>query len=387
MKLLFITNHDPLSVGYGAGQRTHLILKALCSIGETTTIWLTESRKEIIELTDVEGNKIYRIANSPTSISEQWWNALESRKLSQLVMKAVNLRDYDIIICRYVTPATKLKLPQDVPLLIDFDDSSYTVPWSSIRSPMELAKELIKLANYLLVGLKIKHTMLKQCSYAFISSRERKQWPSLCGDILPNIPHIPKSIQRPDLVDRNVILFVGLMTYRQNIEAVDFFLQHVWPGVLEKCPDAVFQVVGKIGANQKTKWLKHPSCLIEGYVDDLSTYYSGAALSVSPILSGGGSNIKVAETCAYACPVVVSEFSYAGLSDYLRRDLDVLVAGSALEFCKHCVFILKNPHTATSMAKNAQLQVQQRLSFSTFRKQLQQMIHSTIQEKQRVSIK
>lgn len=370
-KLLFLTNHDPFDTSYGAGQRSHLMWRALRDLTETDVLFFNCSEEKCCETKEIDRGMLYSLATGSTAIRDQWWNALESRRLTELAFSSINICDYDAVISRHVTPVAKVRLPESMPVLIDFDDPVYSVPWNAVRSLLVLGKELIKSFNQLLVRWKLRQGRLHNAYYLYVSSRDKNEFPYLNGGLQPNIPLISPGESHPHIPgDTKVIIFVGMMTYRPNIEAVDFFLKKVWPQILEQHPHALFRIIGKIDQRQKQKWQKYTNCIVEGFVKNVSEAYAEATLAVSPIFSGGGSNIKVPEALTYGCPVVTTEYSYSGWSDFLRRDVDILVSNTPKGFTDHCVSVLNDDKFAGALVGHGKQRVEAMLSFESFRNRL-----------------
>jgi glycosyltransferase involved in cell wall biosynthesis len=379
-KILLISNHDPLATGYGAGQRTHLIWSVLRTIGQTDVAWLINDTRDYVERYEVENSRFSKIATRAKYFSDYWWNGYYSPRIARSFSSAFDTSDYDVIVSRYIIPARKLGIQIAKRLVIDFDDPVYRFPKSTLTHPRSLAKELLRLMDQWVTSRQIRSRPLGSADYLFVNSRDRACFPYLKGIVLPNIPCLSSPMamrlenRRPD----QVVLFVGLMTYRPNIEAVDFFLTKIWPDVLSRCPEAIFRIVGKVAAKDELRWGTHPRCSVEGFVEDISEVYATANLAVSPILSGGGSNIKIPEACAYGCPVVATAYSYLGWSDFYQRDIDILVAETAEEFSQKVSMLFNYPDIAARHALDARRTTSDRLSAAAFAKKLVNYLHPVI---------
>jgi len=371
-KILLVSNHDPASTGYGAGQRTHQLWMALRSIGQTDVAWLTNADQDSVTHQETEASRITKVETRPKKLADYWWNGLYSPSVARSLGQSIDISSYDVVVSRYVVPAAKLGLETSTPLLIDFDDPVYRFPLSALSSPRGLLKEGSRFLNQALMNWHVRHGRLRNARYCFVNSRDRDHFPELRGSLLPNIPFLPEHVDRhsrsADL--SQTLIFIGLMTYQPNIDAVDFFLDQVWPNILQRCPQARFRVVGKVGDRERQRWQAHPRCIVEGFVKDLDEVYASAAVAVSPILSGGGSNIKIPEACAYGCPVVATEYSYAGWSDFLERDRDLLVASHAEAFADKCVQLLSDGEMAEQLASRAIQRTRNDLSLTAFARHL-----------------
>lgn len=375
-KVLLVSNHDPTSTGYGAGQRTHQLWVALRAIGHTDVAWMCNAGENRIEHREIGGSRITKIETSPKNLADYWWNGLYSRSIASAFGECIDTAGYDVVVSRYVIPAAKLGLETCGELLIDFDDPVYRFAQSALTSPRALLKEVSRLFNQVLMNWLVRHGRLRNAHYFFVNSRDRDHFPELRSTLLPNIPYLPGNPgQHSRSADASqTLIFIGLMTYRPNIEAVDYFLDRIWPGILQHCPDATFRIVGKLADQERLRWQAYPRCTVEGFVKDLDEVYATAAVAVSPIRSGGGSNIKIPEACAYGCPVVATEYSYAGWADFFEPDRDLLVAASAEDFTDKCVQLLHHREMADQLAKQGRQRALTDLSLAAFTRRLAEQL-------------
>lgn len=119
----------------------------------------------------------------------------------------------------------------------------------------------------------------------------------------------------PDWVrdPRPVILFTGHMAHPPNADAVLYFLAEIWPLILEKRPDAVFQAVGMSPAPQVVEAIaKAPSCELHANVPDIRPYFWNASAYVVPMRYGGGVRQKILESWSMKVPVVCTTMAAEG---------------------------------------------------------------------------
>jgi len=110
------------------------------------------------------------------------------------------------------------------------------------------------------------------------------------------------------------VVFTGSMDSAANIDGVQFFLNQVWPRVLDKMPQARFLVVGRHPPASLValgRRLAHVE--FTGFVDDVRPYMRQSMLSVIPLQVGGGTRIKAFEAMAMGLPVVSTAVGIEGL--------------------------------------------------------------------------
>lgn len=368
---LLLTYHDPQCTNYGAGQRTHFLLKALGQYATTDVVLLseTDAPNHTSDLpAELGGGKIFHLNYVPKTLLDRAWCGLPSKRLSTLLANTIDFDQYDCIVCRYITPYLKFNLPGNKPLIIDFDDPIYSISWSLLNSPRAILKEAVKWLNQRLITWRLHAARLKNATFLFVCERDQKAFPQLKGGLLSNMPAFPQHPADYSASDGKTLLFVGFMSWQPNIIAVDHFLAHIWPKILEKTPTARFRIVGKATPDNLRRWNAAPNCAADGYVDDLDAAYKEAAVCVVPVLSGGGSNIKVPEALAHNRPSVVSVYAFNGWRNYFVENQDLLVAHDDEAFATHCTALLTNRELALKLAQNGHHNVLRTLSFNSFSK-------------------
>lgn len=380
-RVLLLTYHDPQCTNYGAGQRTHFLLKALGQHAPTDVVLFSEISGDNTPSSlpqELGGGSLFRISHEPRSLLDRAWFALTSARLSAKLAATIDFNQYDLIVCRYIIPYLKCRLPADKPLLIDFDDPVYTVPWRALRKPREIVKETAKWLNQHIIKARLTSARARRARFLFVCERDQAAFPQLHGALLPNIPTFPQRTADYSAADGKTLLFVGFMSWQPNITAVDHFLVHIWPKILAKNPSARFRIVGKASAENLQRWNAFPNCTADGYVDDLDAAYREAAICIVPVVSGGGSNIKVPEACAHQRPVVASLYSFKGWNKYFVAGKDLLVGASNEDFAAHCVHLLADNHHAKVIALNGHHAVSTTLSFDAFAHRLKTFLSSPL---------
>jgi glycosyltransferase involved in cell wall biosynthesis len=123
------------------------------------------------------------------------------------------------------------------------------------------------------------------------------------------------------------LLFVGSGSWEPNRIGLTWFVKNALPALRCRVPPQV-TVVGS-----DWDWLDHPHCTTVGRVPSLDAYYASHHVALVPLLSGGGSRLKVAEALAKGMPVVGTG---VGLEGYpLQPGVHALFADAADDFAAH----------------------------------------------------
>jgi glycosyltransferase involved in cell wall biosynthesis len=152
---------------------------------------------------------------------------------------------------------------------------------------------------------------------------------------------------------------VGTFSYSANIAGAEGFLREAWPIIKQTAPNAKIQLVGK-GLNKRTtqRWSGIPGVSVRGFVKDLTPLYQNCAMTISPILSGAGTNIKVLESAAYGRTPVISKVAQRGLETHFIHRNSCLVADTIAQMAAGCIELLANHELNHRIASKAYQEIQ-----------------------------
>jgi glycosyltransferase involved in cell wall biosynthesis len=110
------------------------------------------------------------------------------------------------------------------------------------------------------------------------------------------------------------VLFCGTLSYRPNIDGLNWFLQNVWPVVLRERPQLRLQIVGRgYHAGNFPLLATASSVDVIGEVDDVAPYYRSSGIAICPLLSGSGTRLKILEAMSFGNPVLSTSIGCEGL--------------------------------------------------------------------------
>ena len=151
------------------------------------------------------------------------------------------------------------------------------------------------------------------------------------------------------------------MDVAPNHQGVSWFVQDVWPLVLQALPEAQNALAGR---NMGPEWTSDENAGVHvlGEVDDAAATYDTSSVVVVPLHAGSGMRIKIAEALAAGRPIVTTTKGMTGLP--LKHEEHVKVADTAEHFAKALVELLSNGDKATAMGQRgrawAQVNLQHR---------------------------
>ena len=146
-------------------------------------------------------------------------------------------------------------------------------------------------------------------------------------------------------VDSSLVVFTAGFGYAPNQEALFWFLQWVLPLVRARRPGTRFLFAGS-QANQAASMAGFSATDVNGGIEwisdpaDIRPCFERACVYVVPILSGGGSRLKILEAMAMQVPVVSTSVGAEGVP--YRSGEHLLLADTEESFAEAVVRLLED---------------------------------------------
>lgn len=198
---------------------------------------------------------------------------------------------------------------------------------------------------------------------ASISEGDRRLLAPHCGRrpvvLLPLAPALSAEADvQPAVKQGPNVLFVGAMYRSFNVQAVRWFLDQVWPHVIDQVPEARFFVVGYDPPLEIRACDDGERVFVTGFVDDLAPWYEAASVFVSPLQVAGGLLQKILDALAMGVPVVATSVSNHGVRGAPGEHL--LVADEPLAFADAVVRLLQDRRERERLARAGRHFVEER---------------------------
>jgi glycosyltransferase involved in cell wall biosynthesis len=156
--------------------------------------------------------------------------------------------------------------------------------------------------------------------------------------VVPNVHRVRDSI--PGFHERNGIIFLGGYLHRPNVDAVEFFLEHVLPAVRRKLPDVQVSIVG----SHPPDWFyerarRDRNIVVTGFVPDHRVLLDSHRIGIAPLRYGAGMKGKIGEYLACGLPCVTTSIGAEGMA--LGHESHVLVADDPTAFADATVHLYR----------------------------------------------
>jgi sugar transferase (PEP-CTERM/EpsH1 system associated) len=158
----------------------------------------------------------------------------------------------------------------------------------------------------------------------------------------------------PYTADELPLVFTGAMDYWPNIDAVEWFVAEVMPGLRRQWPQVRLHIVGR-SPTAAVQALAGADVMVSGTVPDVRPYLAHAAVVVAPLRIARGVQNKILEAMAMARPVVAAAVCSSAITAEPGRDL--MAADSADDYVTAISRLLADPLAATTMGRHGRRQI------------------------------
>jgi glycosyltransferase involved in cell wall biosynthesis len=239
---------------------------------------------------------------------------------------------YDVILCRYIHNSFPLfQLPVEIRkrIIIDLDDFYSDANLKmSVSYPGDLSKRFKHIIERYLIASYQKRCLnfgavlvCSQMDYNILSMNRKIKNIYIIPNSYP-IDRFSSKINSDGYENRNVFLFVGTLNYGPNSTGLEWFMESLFPYIQSVNKSSMLLVVGH---NPEEKLISRcsgsPGIELHANVPDVGPYYEKCGIVVVPILSGGGTRIKILEAGMSGRPVFSTPFGAYGLDVTDGKDI------------------------------------------------------------------
>ncbi len=187
--------------------------------------------------------------------------------------------------------------------------------------------------------------------------------------ILPNV-HAPEPAHNT-FENRHGLMFIGGFMHQPNEDGVVWFVEKILPLVHKEIPEVKFYVVGS-HPSEAVKALASPDIVVTGYVEDVSPYFEGTRVFVSPLRYGAGIKGKIGQSMSYGLPVVTTSIGAEGMG--LVDGQNCLICDDEEEFARRVVEVYNDRELWMRLSQNGTEHVMRCFSPEAVKAQLQAVL-------------
>lgn len=190
-----------------------------------------------------------------------------------------------------------------------------------------------------------------------VSPQDRQAITGHCGVepervwVAPNgvdttLNHPGLGLPQPD-----TLVFNGSLNYNLNLDGIQWFLEQIFPQILEQAPAVRLKITGKTSPGIVEMISRYARVELTGYLEDVRPAVADSWVCVAPLRFGGGSRLKILEAMALGTPVISTPKGAEGLE--LNDGEHLLIAGSPREFAAQTLRLLSDPELHRKISTQA----------------------------------
>jgi glycosyltransferase involved in cell wall biosynthesis len=165
---------------------------------------------------------------------------------------------------------------------------------------------------------------------------------------VPNAAVLPP--EQP-LTQDPTLLFLGTYAYGPNAVGANHLIADIWPLIRSEVPEARLVIAGQHPEHIPAHAGHPPGVVFTGFVDDLHDLYAKTRVVCCPILSGGGTRVKLVEAASFGKPLVSTRLGAEGIK--LEPERAIFIRDEPRKFAKACVTLLRDGTRAQAVGAEA----------------------------------
>ncbi len=276
---------------------------------------------------------------------------------------------------RSMCPALLTRQPLP-PIFFDLDDIEHIAFLRDIRQP---PTRLMTLLYYLHLPALWwgERQAMRLAQQTYVCSQQDRMYLTRQGVMgVVTIPNAVAMPQVPPLTAEPTLLLLGAYHYYPNINAANFLIEMVFPHIRQQVPKAQLIIAGKQPENIRSYTRGLSGVEFTGFVDDLAALYRRSRVVCCPILSGGGTRVKLVEAAAYGKPMVSTRIGAEGL-EFVDGQA-VLLRDDLTSFAAACVELLQNDALCERLGAAARMAAIEHYDRANIVKLLQQSMQAAL---------
>jgi len=174
----------------------------------------------------------------------------------------------------------------------------------------------------------------------------------------------------------DALIFPGALTYQANFDAMAFFIGSIFPRIRAQRPGATLHITGRTDGVPLHRLPAGDGVVFTGYLKDVRPAVAQACVCVVPLLTGGGTRLKILEAMALGTPVVSTSRGAEGLE--VTPGEEILVADEPAKFAEAVLHLLGDEALRTRLATNGRRLVRGRYGWDQIGRGFDQFLHQVV---------
>lgn len=279
------------------------------------------------------------------------------KKYEDLITEYLKTEKFDVVHLEGVYLATYIKLIKqltDAPIVMRAHNVESEI-WERLAQEAKHPLKKIYLSFLAKRMKQFEQRMIHYYDGLVCISKKDEQYFKQSGYVGPSFT-LAASINKNDYVVKkeeaqpNTLFFIGSLDWMPNQKGMLWFLQEVWPKLLQAHPLVTLYIAGR----NIPDWfvnLDAQRVHIVGEVENAKAFMRSKGIMIVPLFSGSGMRIKIIEAMALAKPMVVTSIAAEGIN--YTNGVELAIANNADVYFKQLLKLLNSHHYRNNMEKAA----------------------------------
>lgn len=391
MHILFLSRWFPWPTSNGSKLRIYNLLQGLSKHHEVTLISFVDQpdsdplASELIDCCQEVCTVPWKSFNpeslkSRIALLDQIPRYLQdtySQAMAELIQRKITERHIDFVLASQIETASYRRFFRTLPAIFEEVEISLLYEntfhadstWGRFRKNLTWIKHRRYLSNLL--------NSYQACTVAsekekLLLSKELQNHTRVT--VIPNCVDLSDYEEIKSQPQPHSLVFTGSFRYKPNYEAMQWFLGEVFPLIRAEISDVKLTITGD---HSDLPLPDMENVNLIGFVEDIRPVVVGSSISIAPLLSGGGTRLKILEAMALKVPVVASTKGAEGLD--VQNGTHLLIADSPRDFANAVVRLFDEPELGKRLSHNAYKLVFEKYNWYTVMPVLLGLIQDIVQ--------
>lgn len=302
-----------------------------------------------------------------------------SQDMQKIVKQENSKNKFDVVIASQIDTVLYALLIDRTPKIFE------EVELSSIYEQFDNQYSVLLKIRYGLTWWKtsrfISQVLSKFDGFTVVSKQERDlirninpEWSMFA--IVPNGIDLELNTGKFGAPEPGALIYSGALTYEANFDAMEFFLNDIFPIITDEEHDVILRITGdyinvpinSLPLNNKVE--------LTGYLDDIRPALAKSWGCVVPLRKGGGTRLKILEAMALGTPVISTSKGAEGLE--VIHEQNILIADNPDDFVRAVLRLLRDKDLRAKLSVNGRQLVEKLYSWDICAVHLEQLLYKVV---------
>lgn len=387
MRILFVSSWFPYPPDNGSRIRVYNLLRQLARRHQLTLVSFTQGDFEPERIADlapycqavyvVPGKRFRRrslkallgfLSPYPRNVVDTY-----SPEMQRRVEMSLAREEWDVAIASELTTAPYLARARLPRILEDLEIMV-------LREQPLLASSSVHRWRYRLTWAKFRRYVAglvrRFDACTVVSAKERACVEEIAPD--GHVAVVPNGLDLGDYAgsfgtaEPDTLIFTGVLGYHANYDALQAFLEQVWPRIRARRPNTRLRVTGRLDGISLNGLAADSHVEFTGYLPDIRPAIAGSWASIVPLRIGGGTRLKILEAMALGTPVISTSKGAEGLE--VTPERDILIADTPAAFAGAVLRLLDDSSLRERLGANGRRVVAEKYDWNEIGRQFNALV-------------